>query len=138
MAESLIGRLDHFCYKTSTLLIQIVALICGFFISWVSFISSIGFFIHVQFKEGFLFLVISLLSIVIWRGSIRLLEKLEKYEKTISNWISGLPTEEEFELHKDVLKKIGEKYRGREALIKQKEFIVKRRTETTLNNLKNI
>jgi hypothetical protein len=92
----------------------------------------------VQFKEGFLFLFISLLSIAIWRGSIRLLDKLKKYEKTISNWVNGLPTEEEFELYKDVLMKIGKKYRGREALMKQKAFIVKRRTETTLNSLRNI
>jgi hypothetical protein len=138
MVASFLERLDHFCYSTVAILIQIVSLICGFFIAWVSFISSIGFFIHMQFKEGFLFLFISLLSITIWRGSIRLLDKLKKYEKTISNWANGLPTEEEFELYKDVLMKIGKKYRGREALIKQKAFIVKRRTETTLNSLKNI
>lgn len=133
MAEPLISRLDRLCYETFIVLIGIVAFICGYLISWASFLLGLGCFIRLQFKEGFLALLIFLLSIVIWRGFSRLYEKLEKNDKLASDF----PTEEELELYKDDLEKIEKKYRGEEAFIKVIEFIEKKRKKI-LNNFKRL
>jgi hypothetical protein len=71
------NTIDQICYKIFIKLIGIVGLLCMVLISWISFLWSIGCFIHLEIKEGIIALLVCLLSIVFWKGSEQLYEKLK-------------------------------------------------------------
>ena len=80
-----------------------------------------------------------MLSFLIYFVSVRSRIKSlkEEYEEKIQAFEEGIPTEEEFIIYKDELKKIDEQYSGEEAFNKIREFVVKKRTELTLNRIQS-
>lgn len=80
-----------------------------------------------------------MLSFLIYFVSVRSRIKSlkEEYEEKIQALEEGFPTEEEVIIYKDELKKIDEQYSGEEAFNKIREFVVKKRTELTLNRIQS-
>lgn len=78
-----------------------------------------------------------MLSILIYLVLVQLRIKSlkEEYEEKIQALEEGFPTEEEIIMYEDELKKIDEQYSGEEAFNKIREFVVKKRTELTLNRI---
>ena len=69
--------IDQLCYEAFISLIGMIGALCGILISWISFIWSIGCFIRLEIREGFLALLVCTLSVIFWRGTGKLYEKLE-------------------------------------------------------------
>lgn len=67
--------LDRICYKIFINCLGFIGLTCLLF-GWIFIPWSIGHFIRLEVKEGFLALALFLLSVVISRGSNKLYEKL--------------------------------------------------------------
>ena len=59
----------------------------------------------------------------------------EEYEETIRKLIEGFPFEEEFYQYENELKQIEERYSGEERFNKIREFIVRKRMESTLKRI---
>jgi len=78
MNKRFLEGFDQTCYEIFKTLIGMIGLVCGLLISWVSLAWSIGCFVRLEIGEGFLALLVSLLSIVIWRGSGKLYETINE------------------------------------------------------------
>ncbi len=74
--NKLIENFDSNCYEAFINLLGIIGFLCGLLIYWVSFFWSIGCFIHLQIREGLVALLVCILSIIVWRGSEKLYNKL--------------------------------------------------------------
>jgi heme O synthase-like polyprenyltransferase len=75
--RNLTKEIDYLCFEALKGLIGMLGLLSMIFFSWVLFFWSIGNFFHQEYKEGTIVFLLWVLSIIIWRGSGTLFEKID-------------------------------------------------------------
>jgi MFS superfamily sulfate permease-like transporter len=128
-------------YPISWILDNLVELIMGSMIIAIVTIFELYVF-HIPEKYGdIIWIGNTIITILVFTIGVNWIkkdyrERLEEYGEIVNQIRDGSPTDDEISLYYTELRRIDEKYSGQEAYNKIREFIVKRRAESTLNKIK--